>query len=105
GERREQPPSLGRVPDAEARDLEWPPSRDVPALEHDAAAPSWIEAERREQRGGLAHAVPAEQRDGLTAPHLERDVPQDRGIAVARGHGFERQHRPASAATAPPPPG
>ena len=55
---------------------------DVLAGEADAPAPRADDAHDREQRRGLARAVPADQRDHLALAHRERDALQDVRLAV-----------------------
>ena len=56
--------------------------RNIPALEHDAAAALRDQADDGAEGGGFAGAVAPEQRDHLAVADLERDVEQDVRRAV-----------------------
>ena len=71
----------------------------LPVLEAHAAAARRDQAHDGEQRGGLAHAVPAEERDRLPLGDLEGHVPEDGRLAVAAGQPLHGEHH----AAAPPP--
>src|SRR2546425_5190179 len=68
---REDAPALRHEPDPEARDLVGGEPGEVVAVELDRPAPRLEKAHRGLHERGLAHAVPAEQRDGLARRDLE----------------------------------
>src|SRR5215470_5097286 len=64
----------------------------LPPFEHDAAAARRRHAHDRADGGGLAHAVPPEQRHHLAPADFEIDAEQHLALAVARLEPFNRQH-------------
>src|SRR6185312_9302332 len=84
GEIGEDPPLLRHITKARTHDLVRRRARDIPALEHDAAAALLDETHDRAKCRRLAGAVAAEQRHDLAFADLERDVEQDmRGPVMA----------------------
>src|SRR5947208_5264462 len=68
---REDAPALRHEPDPEARDLVGGEPGEVVAVELDRPAPRLEKAHRGLHERGLAHAVPAEQRDGVARRDFE----------------------------------
>src|SRR2546430_15070203 len=83
GQSWEDAPALRDEPDPEPRDRVGREPGQVVAVELDRAAPGSEEPPRGLHQRGLAHAVLAEERDGLRRPDLERHAEEDRRGAVA----------------------
>src|SRR3954451_6369443 len=94
-QRLKQPPALRNVRDANAGDLVGRTAHQLPAVERDRPLDAWRRhlhdgvAER-----GLAHAVAADDRDGLV-PHLEADVLKDVRAPIERVKVLDDEQRPA----------
>ena len=76
------------------------PGEKLDAVEHHLARALRDEAHQRAQRGRLAGAVAAHQRDDLAAPHVEVDALHDMAAVVPRvepGHPQDDVvvHRPS----------
>src|SRR3989442_3267512 len=84
GHRREELTALRHVSDAARDDLRRPETVEPRAVELDAPGAHRQEPADRPQGRRLAGAVPADQRDRLTLPHLERDL-RDRGQVTVAG--------------------
>ena len=79
---REDAPALGRLRDAQLRDLVRRHLRDVAAVEGDRAFARARIAEDRHHQRGLAGAVGADQRDDLAFVDVEVDALQRHDVAV-----------------------
>ena len=85
-------PVLGNEADSEPGDLVRRAAYEVDALELDRAAPGREEADRGLQQRGLAHPVPAQERDRLAGAHLQRDAEENRRRSVAGVNVGELEH-------------
>ena len=66
-------------------------TRDIPALEHDAAGALRDQPDDGAKGGGLAGAVAPQQRDHLAVADLERDVEQDVSGTVMTVEPLDRE--------------
>ena len=82
GHAREDPPALGRLRDAQPRDLVRRHVGDVAAVEQDLARAGARPAEDRHHQRRLAGAVGADQRDDLAGVDVEIDALQRLDLAV-----------------------
>src|SRR5207247_1697641 len=95
---REDPPPLRHEADPAPRDLLGRPARHVGGPVGDPPVARRDDAGNRRERGRLARAVPAEERDELSREDVERDAVQHVALAVEgvhRGDAEERRGRPA----------
>ena len=91
-QRREEPAALRDVGDARARDRLGLLLRQVDAVERDGAAGGAHQAHQRRAQGGLAHAVAADDADGLDA-HRERHTVEHLRRAVPGGQAGDLEDR------------
>ena len=89
GHAREQAPALGALRDAELDDVVRRTAGDVVAREGDLPRPWRDDPVDRAQRGRLARAVRADQRDDLAVVHLERDALERLDAAVGRAQALD----------------
>src|SRR5215472_13504398 len=93
GEVSEQVPGLGAVDDAALDQRVAAGFGDVLALEQDPPASGPYDAGDRHERGGLAGAVRAEQRNGFARVHVQADVEHGRHLAVAHRQALDVKQR------------
>src|SRR5271165_5581672 len=94
----EDPPLLGTISHAQARDAMCWPVHHFAAVDHDGTGASSSEPQNRPQRGGASSAIAAEQGHTLTAIDREIQAMQDVRLLVERVHVGEPQifHRAVS---------
>ncbi|MGY4420113.1 hypothetical protein ACVWY2_002538 [Bradyrhizobium sp. JR6.1] len=88
---RKDPPALGRLRDAQPRDLVGRHAGDVVAVEFDAAGAGARPAEDRHHQRRLAGAIGADQGDDLPSIDLDVDALERLDLAVRRTHAAHRE--------------
>ena len=91
GERREDPAIVRHPGDPPPREQVGRQPRDVGTVEGDPAAPGRDQPEDALDGGRLPSPVPAEEADGLARPDLERQPPQNLGVAVEGVDPLDRE--------------
>jgi hypothetical protein len=97
----EDPAALGHVADTATDDVVGRGAGEHAILEVDRALAGDQQSGDRLERGGLAGAVVAEQRDDLAAAHLQRDPLQGADLAVVDVEAVKAQHWHSASRGAP----
>jgi len=84
--------ALGDEPEPETRHAKGRPSVHALAIENDLTRPQRKDAHDRQDRGGLSHAVSAQERDNLSGIDVDTDVEQHLAYAISCIHVLHAQH-------------